>query len=1530
MTRHASSSIGASLAFVTGLLFTCLPLQAQLNPQLQASPTDFLNLFQQASSAKPKPEVVTVFDFSGSMAALMFHPLYVNLDRDDSGSQANMTFVLSGSSGHRVVTATVHGSVVGTRTSTMLIRPDGTQVTETMAGTVSPTGVLYGDTLGAADVRNWIRAASHVRFAYTSGSVTRTVDIPIPWKVTNGASTGNPLSSMTILDQEIKTNPNGTTTTYGSGLQIEVDRAWEIASGSSIFSSSSSSTNSGTSSTQTSTTLMYSSGGSGMYKYAYIDWLFTGKYTSGPYTGQYIVFDAATTGLAGGQTATTDSTAAWGKGYGNAIPATATISVPQFDGSGNYTGEITSPATANVVPAYVRTQAVKRAAIQAWIQNQGDVLWAFRFLDPTSEGSPSGTSIHNNSATTQNVAAGVPTTVQQGKDSIWTVLNNTSSQGITSTTGNSVTGMKRIASLFVGNSTPLTYAVANALAQFNDPNNVFSAVETNNTWSDDRPSACMNHFLIVFTDGVDNNNSGTNNPNGTTPYITGNAVTALTGNQNILANTSNIGRNSAYWNLFTYTGMAAHLSDPNLGSPGTGHTAATLPAANTTASPTTFIPFAIKQRGGVDFGTYGHRITTMTVGVSLGGYYNDNSATYTISPKRNLFFGAAVGDPLTTSVSLSVCHAFIPPVRNTDGSYTYNDWQPDPDDPADYPQVGKRAAGAMYFFDGNNPDLLAKDLQYALYAAKSSPNINSTATPNVPYIGTSFSNEIYLGKFIPSSSQGVLWSGDLLAFSTKTVNDQIVILDRSGNPASTYDSGTAAWSTQAVLSNTTSYPWTGRKLYTRIPGTASVPEHGLSTFTYTGTAYTDATVGLKNFVGTDPNTHSVALTDAQKQAVIQLVSGADLNGPVNASGVPTSNRANLMGDIIDSNPTMLEYKFSDVSPLLSANLQGAAVTGATNHFRLILAGTNQGWLHAFGEVSQQVSTPDPTSTTTPPAQINMVTGKVEELWAFLPTDFLANLDYLDTPNNIHRFMVDGAPTIYFLDLPSPGGGAGDGVVDISSAPGPERAIAIFGLGKGGRSYYAIDIHSPVSPSLRWSIVPDEAAYFPASRIPIGGPPIATVQTVLRKMGFSTCPPALGRVAFNGVLRDVVFFGGGYSNTSVEHNFPVYPNPPATQQTPLGRSVLAVDVYTGEVLAAVDLSSTVSGPIAAGLIPFEFFLNSGMAQRAYFLDYAGGLWSWGSKETATAALNPGYVGFRMDTSDLAYWTTDSGTGGVSRTFNPSTSPGIRKVAQDGTGTSAIYSTPPAPFRVGSFPGVARTTGSASPAAVGIAMISGDRNNPLDYNYSVSNPAPTDHRLTVVFDRQDSRVWGLDTGPGPDAGIADSRLMNFTNQNNPTAPAISPGNASYYLAPTSAGMPDTANTKFGYYINLPTPSNGFIPKGVNSPSAVTGTLFYSYFTPTSADSCTGGTGTTYTNKICDVINPITADTRTTVSCNSGQVTYWVGIASNFSMYGTTGVIQAGAVAVVNPAPGASQTAMQIQTLLGNQLERYPKIRVWRTIH
>ncbi len=77
------------------------------------------------------------------------------------------------------------------------------------------------------------------------------------------------------------------------------------------------------------------------------------------------------------------------------------------------------------------------------------------------------------------------------------------------------------------------------------------------------------------------------------------------------------------------------------------------------------------------------------------------------------------------------------------------------------------------------------------------------------------------------------------------------------------------------------------------------------------------------------------------------------------------------------------------------------------------------------------------------------------------------------------------------------------------------------------------------------------------------------------------------------------------------------------------------------------------------------------------------WAWGSKKVSNGGATDPFDGYRIDTSDLAEWTTDGNVGSQA---------GIRKVAQDGTAASALYTTLPAPFRVGSFPGAPKVAGS----------------------------------------------------------------------------------------------------------------------------------------------------------------------------------------------------------------------------------------------
>jgi hypothetical protein len=386
----------------------------------------------------------------------------------------------------------------------------------------------------------------------------------------------------------------------------------------------------------------------------------------------------------------------------------------------------------------------------------------------------------------------------------------------------------------------------------------------------------------------------------------------------------------------------------------------------------------------------------------------------------------------------------------------------------------------------------------------------------------------------------------------------------------------------------------------------------------------------------------------------------------------------------------------------------------------------------------------------------------------------------------------------------------------------------------------------------------------------------------------------------------------------------------TSQAPhgLGRSVIALDVNTGNVLSAVDLTAsniggTTVGPIGSGIIPFEFILNSHMAQRGYFLDYNGGLWSWGSKAVSSAAST---LNFRIDSSEIA-----------------SNNWSIRKVFQDdnsvASGKNNRYTTPPAPLMIPNFPGPRFNTTSQTPAAAAIAMVSGDRNNPLDRSYTTGNPSPTQHQLTVVFDRQDSRAIGLDTANGPDTGITIGATGNKYLE--PLDKTLVTSNTPSGSCDTIWGLLDstcpnyilgqTGGLKYGYYLTFPPKSGAFVPKGINPPIVVNNSLFYSYFTPTASDPCTGGTGNTTSSVLTNLLKPIANQSSATgLGFISGALgTTWTGVASNYFVVGTTSVLQGGTIPVANPIPGGATTTLAIQSSKTSPTSNYARIRVWRSV-
>jgi len=1445
-------------------LLVAVPLSAQLNPAWQTTNSpDFSDLFQKSTDARIKPEIATIFDFSGSMQSLMYHPRFYNEDKFDYGDKSGFTFTLTGAKNSRNVSVTVgDGWYVGGS----LVRPDGSLVTESnVDSTVYPTSaVLGGDknlnkaTDQSQDVRNWVRAASHVRFAKTvtanGSNVFRTIDIPIPWKVIDPASKAYPLGSLTVKDEYIDADGNS----FGSKQDIEIDTRYRIETkfpnigvrNENIILSGDSNK------IVTTTKLMI------RLNKDYIRWLFTGTYqnsdsTKPDYTedtslvGKCIVFDAADTLIAGGQTSV-----AQGQGFGTFGTETMNF----WDVYAQRT--VAKSVSLNAIPARDRVQAVKEAAIRTWINYQTRVFWAYRFLDGSGTESTAGTAgtyattINNDSRTTIS-STGVPIDYKVGGDTGWTLLN-----------GNSPAGMKRLAALFPYTETPLCYAVARTLAQFTDPNTIFKDVET----GDDAPLQCQKRFLIVFTDGVPTKDNKSEEKS-LTPYLqSGTSGTANAGNKALLASKDNINPGNDWWNIFTYAGAAAHLGDTSRPTDILPENTMTVASYSASGSPSSYLPFTVNSRPSGASSTVTipapfRCVNTMTIGVSLGGRYIDAG-----SAKQRLFLTAVFGDTELTSWDYSKLKPF---------------YLKDPSKPFDL-LSNPRGSDSINFFDAATPDDIVKGLGAAFASTLAKDQTGATATPVIPWIGSGMGNQIYLASFKVPENGGPVWKGDLRMFPTKDVQKldpttgsltQTQILDRNGVEVT--DLATADQPGWSVLQAPRFNAWKDRKIYTRLESVSGTANPGTFSIS-TGITKTDLDDPAKPeyklralLPGSDTDT---------KLKNLQWMMGADIFA--DATGATT--RGNILGDVIDSTPAFLEYA-SPSSSSMPSILSGAWTDGTKKgkHFRVIYVGTNQGVIHAFGEVTWDNNL----GTATAPNIVKA--GVVEELWAFIPTDIIKYCDYYQSPGNPHRAGVNGTPCLYFLDLPEASASNGDGM--MSGASGTlERATLIMGLGKGGRSYYALDVRDPFSPKLGdgkgWALVPDEATSYVFDG--------TADNSVISTMGWSTCQPTTGRILVDSgaaqKLKDVAFLGGGFSVPEIEKNYPT-PN----SNTPLGRSVIALDVETGHVVKYWKLDASPdpvtklpkNGPVGAGVMPMEVIPYSGLAQRAYFTDFFGGLWALGSRDMSSAT---GMSMFRVDSSNIGKWAA-------------SPRPVYHQDRPNG-----ILSTMPAPFLVSDLRMTRANDPKVTPLAVGVALVSGDRNNPMDA-YATGSDKPNQHRLTVVFDRQDSAdLLGVDS-----TGILDANLKKI--EAGMDSAVVTPG-LSFYL-----------NTYYGYFLDLPSRASGdaFVSKGITTPTVLLGKLYYSYFKPTGYqdnNACNPGVGTTTTVRVCDVMRP-NIGTNSDTGCISGEVFTWKGVASGFSPKSVLTVLQGGMLA---PADPSKKDELKIKSFDGQPAQALASPKVWRTVH
>jgi hypothetical protein len=318
--------------------------------------------------------------------------------------------------------------------------------------------------------------------------------------------------------------------------------------------------------------------------------------------------------------------------------------------------------------------------------------------------------------------------------------------------------------------------------------------------------------------------------------------------------------------------------------------------------------------------------------------------------------------------------------------------------------------------------------------------------------------------------------------------------------------------------------------------------------------------GLNNFTTTYRSElktlfqSSLTSSDAQTDNLINFVRGVDTYDQDGDNN--TSEERYKLNDIYRSQISIVGPPSSSISYTSiyedsyyrSVNNYSNFINGincggsCANRKEIALAGSNAGILHAFD------------------------TSTGDELWGFIPPSMLNKLPKIisSTPNVTNAiYGVDGSPV----------------VKDIYYG-GSWRTIAITGLGRGGNSYFAIDITNPLSPSHLFTIENDDIGKVVNFWNSSGSKTtylysfgsVSDSTKDYSKLGESWSTPRILRMKISGVDKWVAVFGAGY-------NGGVNPN--------LGSAAFVMDLENGGNLVRkidiTDKSNTIANSVPSDLI-----------------------------------------------------------------------------------------------------------------------------------------------------------------------------------------------------------------------------------------------------------------------------------------------------------------------------------------------------------
>jgi len=315
------------------------------------------------------------------------------------------------------------------------------------------------------------------------------------------------------------------------------------------------------------------------------------------------------------------------------------------------------------------------------------------------------------------------------------------------------------------------------------------------------------------------------------------------------------------------------------------------------------------------------------------------------------------------------------------------------------------------YFVASSPDTMVNGLTKAFAniaaALKAYTTSSSTTLPQVATGG----NASYASQFDSSN-----WTGEIVASSL------------SFDPVTGDPSQTVAWKfTDKIAVQVSGTGWdTGRRIVTWNPSTSAAVAFR------TGSLATSQVTALDTTYRTGDDSADF----------VNYLRGNQLHEQAStdpASSKAYRTRAKLLGDVVGSRvrpvgpPSLI---FSDATNAGYSSFKSTWASRAT----VLYFGSNDGMLHAVNGALSGTSAGNEIFAYVPSPAIPGPTG----------TPATNGIQTRGNPSFVHYNYVNATPTIYDIDLGKTDGGTGTNW----------RSVLIGGLGKGGKSYYAIDVTDP--------------------------------------------------------------------------------------------------------------------------------------------------------------------------------------------------------------------------------------------------------------------------------------------------------------------------------------------------------------------------------------------------------------------------------------------------------------------------------------